>query len=175
MEEKLDARLNAYRRDIAAQSLRGLVDAEKYATGEARQIISAAAPVRREPRSNAPLDTEALYGERVTIYDESNGWAWGQLEGDRYVGYLPSECLSSELVEVTHKIAALRTFVYPAADIKAPPLFSVSFGACVKCTEVSNGFAEIGTGRFIFARHIIPVESRESDYVAVGERFVGTP
>ena len=88
MEEKLDARRNAYRSDIAAQSLKGVVYAAKYATGAARQIVSAAAPVRREPLSNAPLDTEALYGERVTVYDESDGWAWGQLEADRYVGWL---------------------------------------------------------------------------------------
>ncbi len=32
-------------------------------------------------------------GERVTVYDEHEGWAWGQLEADGYVGYLPSEAL----------------------------------------------------------------------------------
>ena len=29
-------------------------------------------------------------GERVIIHDEEEGWAWGQLQTDGYVGYLPS-------------------------------------------------------------------------------------
>ena len=33
-------------------------------------------------------------GERVTIYDRNGeGWAWGQLDADRYVGWLPESAL----------------------------------------------------------------------------------
>jgi len=36
------------------------------------------------------LLTQALMGERVTIYDRNGeGFAWGQLNSDGYVGWLP--------------------------------------------------------------------------------------
>ena len=174
-DTKLDARLNAYRDDLAAASLEGLVDVPRFVTGEIRQVIATAAPVRRAPRFDAPLDTEALHGELLRVYDESEGWAWGQLERDRYVGYLPAECLRAELETPTHKVTALRTFVYPAADIKAPPLSALSFGATVAVTGTSGDFAELGASRFLFARHVAPIAFVEDDYVAVAARFVGTP
>ena len=60
-------------------------------------------------------------GERVTVYDEHEGWAWGQLEADGYVGYLPSEALGDPEPTPTHRVAALRTFVYPGPNLKLPP------------------------------------------------------
>ena len=47
------------------------------------------------------LDTEALAGETVTLYDEGDGWAWVQLDRDRYVGYMPSDGLCPNIV-ATH-------------------------------------------------------------------------
>ncbi len=58
-------------------------------------MIEAQAPLRRAPSHDAPLDTEALKGERVTVYETNEeGWAWGQLESDRYVGWLPANALA---------------------------------------------------------------------------------
>ena len=75
-----DRRLTAARADLAAEHLRGLVDAPRYAEGRGMRIIAPSAPLRRSPQADAPLETEALYGETVTVYDESEGWAWAQLE-----------------------------------------------------------------------------------------------
>ena len=85
----LDRRLTPARPDLAAEHLRGLVDAPRYAKGRAMRIIAASAPLRRSPQADAPLETEALHGESVTVYDEGE-WAWAQLERDQYVGYLPA-------------------------------------------------------------------------------------
>ena len=58
------------------------------------EVVEAVAPLRREPAPDAMLETQALKGERVTIYDHSDeGWAWGQLNGDGYVGWLPDRAL----------------------------------------------------------------------------------
>ena len=81
-------------RDLAAETLRGLVEAERYVKGEPRQVGAPSLPLRREPRFDATLDTEALLGETVSVYDESEGWAWVQLARDGYVGYMPSEGLA---------------------------------------------------------------------------------
>ena len=46
-------------------------------------------PCATRPTRTRSWTTEALFGERVTVYEESEGWAWVQLAGDGYVGYLP--------------------------------------------------------------------------------------
>ena len=90
----LDRRRNAYRGDLAAEALRGKVAAPRYAAGEARQVIDGAVPLRDTPDAHASWTTQVLFGERVTVYDERDGWAWVQLAGDGYVGYLPASALS---------------------------------------------------------------------------------
>ena len=89
-----DPRLTPARPDLAAQYLEGRVEAERYVTGEEFEIYDALAPLRREPFSDAELMTQALKGERVTVYDRNGeGWAWGQLKSDGYVGWLPDRAL----------------------------------------------------------------------------------
>ena len=40
--------------------------------------------------------TQALRGERVTVYDRNGeGWAWGQLADDGYVGWIPEAALTA--------------------------------------------------------------------------------
>jgi len=89
-----DPRVTPVRADLAAEHLKGKVEAARYVNGEPRVVIETSAPLRRAPRHDAPLDTEALHGERVNVYDiDGEGWAWGQIERDGYVGYLPANAL----------------------------------------------------------------------------------
>lgn len=91
-----DPRTTPARGDLAAKHLEGKVEAARFVTGEAFEISDALAPLRRAPSSDAELLTEALKGERVTIYDRNaEGWAWGQLNGDDYVGWLPDQALKN--------------------------------------------------------------------------------
>ena len=90
-----DPRLTPARPDLAAKYLEGKVMAERFVEGETFEIIDAMAPLRQEASSSALLDTQALKGERVTVYDRNpEGWAWGQLDGDGYVGWLPDRALA---------------------------------------------------------------------------------
>lgn len=171
----LDRRLTPARPDLADERLRGRVEAARYSAGKLMRVVAASAPLRREPRPDAPLDTEALMGEAVTVYDEDEGWAWGQLQTDGYVGYLPSECLSADAPEPTHRVAALRTFIYPGPNLKLPPLGFVGLGASVTVNGREGDYARLATGGFIFAAHLAAPDAREADFVAVAERLAGTP
>ncbi len=125
-----DPRLTPARPDLAAKHLEGKVPAARFVEGRLMKVIEPQAPLRREPRSDAPLDTEALKGERVTVYDRNaEGFSWGQLAGDNYVGWLPSNALAPAGPAPTHKVAALRTFAFPGPSIKLPPLEALPFGA----------------------------------------------
>ena len=171
----LDRRLNAYRDDLAAGHLKGKVKAPRYEAGVVRQVVAPSLALRREPRPDALLDSEALMGETVTLYDENEGWAWVQLARDNYVGYLAYEGLGITRREPSHAVSSLRTFIFPGPDIKLPPTVSLSLNAAVTAAAESPPFIELATGGFVHLRHLRPWGEGGGDFVEIASRFVGTP
>jgi cell wall-associated NlpC family hydrolase len=169
-----DRRLTPARADLAAEHLRGLVDAPRYAQGRGMRIIAASAPLRRSPQADAPLETEALHGESVTVYDEQDGWAWAQLERDQYVGYLPSAALGAPSAP-THRVAALRTHAYPGPAIKLPPRMALSLGVQLTIVGREGDFAVCEDGLYVWSRSLTERSAHEPDIVAVAELFLETP
>lgn len=171
-----DPRLTPARPDLAAAHLRGHVEAERFVEGEAATIVAPIAPLRRAPRADAPLDTEALMGERVIVYEHNEeGWAWVQLKRDSYVGYLPADMLSPGEYNMTHRVRALRTFVFPGASIKLPPLLTLPMDARLEIVKTTYDFAISAQGWHIPTRHVVPIHETESDFVAVALQYLGTP
>ena len=172
----LDPRLTPARPDLAAKHLEGHVTADRFVEGLAFEVFDPVAPVRRAPSHEAALETEALKGERVTIYDrDAEGWAWGQLKSDGYVGWLPDNALVQPRSTPTHKVTALRTFAFPGPSIKLPPAESLPLGARVEIIKIDNGFAITHQRHYLPAQHVAPLDIFETDFVAVAERFIGTP
>jgi cell wall-associated NlpC family hydrolase len=171
----LDPRRNAFRSDLAAEALRGRVEAARYAQGEQRQVVQSAAPLRAEPNALANWTTEALFGELVTVYEEREGWAWAQLERDGYVGYLRPSALSTQVKRPTHRVKALGTILYPSADIKACPWLQLSLNCLLTVVETGDPFARLADGSFVPMRHIAEIDRFALDFVAVAERFAGVP
>jgi len=171
-----DPRVTPVRADIAARHLEGKVPAARFVEGRVMEVIEPQAPLRREPRPDAPLDTEALKGERVTIYDSNaEGFSWGQLAADKYVGWLPSNALAPAGPAPTHTVAALRTFAFPGPSIKLPPLEALPLGATLTVARIAERMATTPSGAFVPLPHLKPLGDYETDYVAVAERFLGVP
>jgi cell wall-associated NlpC family hydrolase len=169
-------RLTAARPDLAAKYLEGKVEAARFAAGEEFEILDGVVPLRREPASDAELSTQILRGERVTIYDRNGeGWAWGQLNSDGYVGWLPDRVLAKPGPPATHKVVALSTLAFPGPSIKLPPIGTLPFGARLAVRRDDGVFAVTHDGLFVPQRHLAMLDVKESDFVAVAERFAGTP
>src|ERR1700676_5364660 len=118
-----DPRLTPARPEVAAKYLEGKVKAARFVEGQEFEVVAAITPLRLNPFADAELATQALKGERVTVYDRNGeGFAWGQLNSDGYVGWLPDRVLAKPLGEPTHKITALRTFAFPGPSIKLTPI-----------------------------------------------------
>jgi cell wall-associated NlpC family hydrolase len=171
---QLDPKRYPYRLDLAADSLKHLVRASRYAVGDIRQIKVPIAAVRRTPAADAPLDTEALFGERVTVYEDLRGWSWVQLRTDGYVGYIQSENLRPIPQDTSHRVSALRALVFKEADIKSPPIRALSFGSLISCTGAGR-FVKLDDGGFVHLRQITTSGELATDFVSVAERFVGSP
>jgi hypothetical protein len=171
-----DPRLTPARPDLAAHYLKGKIEAARFVVGETFEIIDNIAPLRGKPSSDAMLLTQALKGERVTIYDrDGEGWAWGQLNGDGYVGWLPDRALAKPGAAPTHKVIALRTFAFPGPSIKLPPVETLVMGTTLTVLREEGAFAVTREGWHLPLRHVGGIDMYESDFVSVAERFAGTP
>jgi len=174
-----DRRLTPARADLAARFLEGQVEAERFVEGEAFHVIVPHAPLRPRPEAAASLDTEVLYGESFTVYeDRKDGWLWGQLATDGYVGYVPRAALTrGPAPQATHRVSVPRSHLYPAPDLKRPPVIAMSMGALLEVTDVSSDgkWLALSCGRYVFAGHVAPLGVTAPDPVAVAERFLGTP
>ena len=171
-----DPRLTPARPEVAAKYLEGKVKAARFVVGEEFCVTEAVAPLRESPNGDAMLLTQALKGERVTIYDRNGeGFAWGQLNSDGYVGWIPDAALAKPAAGLTHKVTALRTFAFPGPSIKLPPVETLSLGAQVTVTREDGAFAITREGWYLPRRHLGSLDALEEDFVAVAERFIGTP
>lgn len=175
MTENLDRRRHAYRDDLAAETLRDRVTAQRYVSGMRWQVTHSATQLRDRPDLKAAWTTEALFGEIATVYERKDGWAWIQLERDGYVGYVHESALTDQVREPTHMVRSIGTFIYPEADIKSPPWMHVSITASLAIAEEGPAFCRLADGRYVPTRHIIDRTRFAADFVAVAERFVGIP
>jgi Bacterial dipeptidyl-peptidase Sh3 domain/NlpC/P60 family len=170
-----DFRLTPARPDLAAEHLRGLIPASAYVAGRPMQVVTGVADLRRAPSHEALLDTQVLYGEAVTIYEDYEGWGWVQLARDQYVGYMPVAALDSGSPHPTHRVCVNRTLIYQCPDIKMSARRFSPLGAAVRVVETDGLFAQIGPNAYVFADHLRPYNEREKDFVATAERFLHAP
>ena len=171
-----DPRLTPARPDLAAKYLEGKVKAARFVAGEEFEISDALAPLRRAPSSDAELSTQVFKGERATIYDRNGeGWAWGQLNSDGYVGWLPDQALKKPAGQPTHKVTALRTFAFPGPSIKLPPVETLVMGSLLTVLREEGTFAVTHEGWHLPRQHLDLIDQDVPDFVAVAEAFVGTP
>jgi cell wall-associated NlpC family hydrolase len=172
----LDPRINPFRPELAAAHLRGQVEAERFVEGARHEVNEPLADVRRMPAHDAALDTQALLGDHVVVYETSEeGWAWGQLESDGYVGWLSANALGVPGPAATHKVAVPRTLGFPGANIKLPPVGALPLGARLVIARQDERFAVTSAGWHIPATHLAPLKARQADFVAVAESLLGAP
>ncbi len=171
---KPDRRINAFRPDLAAAYLEGQVEAPRFAEGEPASIAVGRASLRAAPDFTAAQDSELLHGERVTVYDRANGWAWVQAANDDYVGYVREEQLAAPF-ETHLQIAALMTPVFPAADVKAPVMDMLPMTAEVNLLTQLGNFLLIAPDRWVHRHHVAMLDEVQPDFVAVAESFFGVP
>jgi cell wall-associated NlpC family hydrolase len=173
---EVDRRTTPARPDLAAEHLRGRIEAAQFVVGSKRAVTDPQAPVRCAPVFDAELMTEALMGEIVTVYEQTEeGWSWGQLDADGYVGYVPTAALETPGPAPTHQVAAVRTLIFPGPSIKLPPIAALSFASAVTITGVTDNLAVTASGGYVPARHLAPYGAIGPDFVATAERFVGVP
>lgn len=171
----LDPRLHAYREDLADIALRGKVDALRFVKPELRQISVSIAGLHSQPRIDSGMVSEALLGEPVNVFQVKEGWAFVQLVIDSYVGYIPARCLSNQILDPTHRIAVPSTLLYVKPDMKASPVQHVYMNSLVSVVSIEGDFARLKDHRYIWARHLMPVDKHWTDPATIAEAYINAP
>lgn len=170
-----DRRLTPARPDLAALHLRGTVEAPRYAEGKLMHVVAEVTDMRPEPSLTAAIDTQALFGQDVMVYDVQQSWAWVQLLSDHYVGYVAIEALSEGACAATHRLRVNRSFIYPGPNMKLPVSGALPLNAGLRIVAKEGDFLQLAQGGYVFAAHAAPLTAHETDFVAVAERLLGVP
>ena len=176
----LDRRLNAYRPDLADARLENDVAADRYVDGTPGIVTRAVVDLHPRPDAASSIDTQALLGEAVTVFERSAGWAWVQLVADGYVGYVAEDAIGQGTGQATHIVTVPRTFVYPGPDLRFPRRDALSMGSRVMITGTAEtrgtAYALMQDGGAVIAAHLRPVgEPGAEDAVSVAAQFLNTP
>ena len=175
MSHTYDRRIFAYRDEFAALALKGKITVPTYAEPSIFHVCASIATLFASPRLTSERISEAHFGEMIDIFELHEGWAWGQLKSDSYVGYIQSECLTPGSNGATHKVSALRTFRYCNANIKSPASGWAGLNAPLQVKNHGGEFSQLQDDSFVYASHIVPIDGKASDFVAVAQKFSGTP
>ncbi|GLS37536.1 peptidase P60 [Mesorhizobium tianshanense] len=174
-----DARLHAFRSDLADARLKGEVAADRFVAGRPARIAAFIADVRKAPRPDAGVNTQALFGDDVLVFEDAEGWAWIQAEGDGYVGYVADTALGGRDHAPTHIVSVPRTFLYPGPDLRFPVSGQLSMGSAVTVTNAAETrgthYALLSSGEALISGHLRSIAEAAPDYVTVAETFLGTP
>ncbi|TGV11716.1 peptidase P60 [Mesorhizobium sp. M8A.F.Ca.ET.173.01.1.1] len=174
-----DARLHAFRSDLADARLKGEVAADRFVTGRPARISVPVADIRKAPKLESGVNTQALFGDDVLVFEDREGWAWIQAERDGYVGYVADSMLGGRDHASTHIVSVPRTFLYPGPDLRFPIAGQLSMGSTVTVTGAADTrgthYALLPSGEAMIAGHLRPIGEVAGDYVSVAETFLGTP
>jgi hypothetical protein len=161
--------------DLADVALDGRVAAARYVSSEAMQAAVPACGLRRAPDPAAEQVDQLLFGERFDALIARERFVFGQARRDGYVGWAPREALSPAGAPPTHWVRALRTFVFPQASIKTPPVLCLSTNALVAVEAIEGRFAKLADGGWTPASHLAALVEVERDPAAVALRYLGAP
>lgn len=139
------------------------------------QVTAGVTAIRRAPRDDAMMDTQLLAGEVFAIEEEADGWARGISRHDGYSGYVDMAALSVPALIPTHRVSAVRTYVFSEPDLKSPPRFLLSLNAKIAAGRREGKFTESQRQGWVFTGHLTALDATEPDWVAVAERFIHSP
>ena len=173
-----DPRLTPARLDLAAEHLRGKVEAKRFAPPTRRAVIAPVTPLLRRKDITLAPDTELLRGELIDIYERTEDWVWGQAVRDGYVGYVTaSDIALTPRPDPTHAVQVLSSRCFAVPEMKTPSAHALPFGAEVNVLETKGDFALIARAPDLWLAkdHLRQVNQPLTDWVATAEMFLHLP
>lgn len=171
MTAALDRRLTPASDRIALDSLRGVLERPAYTPGRPMRLAVPLADLRRAP--DGARDRQVNFGADLVLIDEQGAWALVQARVDGYCGWLPSQSLTADAPQLTHRVSAPATHVYAQPSMKTPDSMSLSLGARLAVVALQDGFVRLAQGGWVPQQHV--ADRWACDPATVAESLIGTP
>lgn len=143
------------------------------------QVCIPLAPLHKTPAYDSMLDTQMLFGCGFDVYENKDGWAWGQevcAHGDGYVGYVPVAALVAHRFVATHCISILRAPVFTKPSLKSAIRLSLALNAHVQIDGQNGDYMHAVDSGWVHKNHLLPIEALAGgDFVEVAELHFGLP
>ncbi len=167
----MDRRLSPATDRVAHVSLRGQVEAPSWTEGVPARVTVPLTDLDRAP--GGPRDRQLLFGADVTVIERRGDLAFVQAALDGYCGWVAAAALGERGAQITHRVSAAATQIYPAPDFKQRELANLSLGARLAVTGTEGRFARLATGGFVPLQHIS--DTAATDPAEVALCLIGTP
>jgi len=127
------------------------------------------------------LETEVLFGEKVSLLEKRNDALFIKTEIDNYYGWINNKHVG-ELKKPTHRVLTLRTIIFTKPDIKSNSINYLPMGSQIYVKYFENNWAcimlsddnKINEG-FISKNHIVYITNKSKDWVKYAEQLIGVP
>lgn len=166
-------RLVPARPDLAAEHLRGRVEAERFVRGRPARVASPLLDLTSSPGREAERATQLLHGEIFVVYEDArpDGLVWGQAALDGYVGYVVGAGLGPQRGAGRH-VTAIWSQSYERPSVQARVTTELPFLADVPVAGSTGNFARLRNGGHVPLPHLDPVSGDPADQAT---RFLGAP
>lgn len=167
----MDRRLTPFNGTVAALTLAGQVQAQRFTAGDPRTVTAPVTDLLATPQG--PRDRQLLKGTQVTAYEDRDGLTYLQSARDGYCGWVATHALGPATTP-THRVAARATHLYADESIKSQDIAHLSFGAEVTVTAERHKFWETPDG-FIPKPALRALDRPLRNPVTVAQLHFGTP
>jgi cell wall-associated NlpC family hydrolase len=168
----LDARIHAYRNDIADIGLAGQIFAPHYARPLIRGCGAGHAFVWPGPSAEGEAVSELLPGEDFAVLEYAGGRAWGYCRADHITGYVEAIALA-ESVTPTHIVIEASAPVADGEAVDAAIIAHLPMGSRLRGEE--DGALLLTEYGRVPLSHLRAMGDFETDFVLVAERLLGAP
>jgi cell wall-associated NlpC family hydrolase len=91
------------------------------------------------------------------------------------VGYIAKAAVFNDVTNPTHRISVPSSFLYPLPDIKSQAAINLPMNAKLQIVASDEKFSRLSNGKYVFTKHVKPLNEFESDFVNVAEKFLDVP
>lgn len=143
-------------------------------------IINSSVFMKSQPTETSLLETECLFGESVQILDKFSDWVYCKLKTDNYYGWIKKKGLG-KLNKSTHRVITNRTFIFSDPNPKSQCLFYLPLGAKLPVENKQSEWSKVSLYNnykpfgYVPSRHLVSINHKVNDWVAIAEQLVGTP
>ena len=146
-----------------------------------RIIISSKTPLLKNYKNKNIIETECLFGEIFSVIRTEDGYCFGELLTDNYVGWVETNSLGKKC-KTTHKVIVPSTNIYLENNPKSVVLKRLFLGSEIFVNYFNNDWANVLISNnskiiesYVPKKHLSRKSSISQEWIEVGNKFLNAP